>query len=279
MATVTPVGKQMPPDKIEQIRNYKITKGNYLIQKSRYNFTLQEQRIINFIIAHIRPEDTDIYKYFEFNLVTFCKVCGIESTNTTHLRRVIKKLYDRPSVEVFDGEKYVPYKWLGDYEIIPKKRIIRVQLHHRLGQFLMDLKRNFTSSELCLCLLFNNTYTFHLYELFKSLLGEARYNGYEKIHYSISLDELKYKLMLEGKYKNFNDFKRFVLDPAMEEINLISDLQLDLEWKYEGKKVDSLIFTIESIHAGSWIARRRNFMLLLDNKNNEYVKSFLIGKD
>lgn len=253
-------------ERVHQVRNYKVTKNNDLIQKSRYSLTLQEQRIINFIVAHIKPEDTDINQYFEFSIVNFCKICGIESTNNTYLRKIIKKLYDRPSIEHFDGEKYTPYRWIGDYEIIPKSSTIRIQIHHRMRGFLMELKRNFTSSELSLCLLFSNSYSFHLYELFRSIIGTAYFRNAMIVEYCISVDEFREKLVLEKKYKNFNDLKRFVLDPALKEINELSDLQILTRWIYKGKKIDELIFTISFIDPDEWLMRKRQVMLLLEEK-------------
>lgn len=254
-------------ERIEQVRNYKVTKSNDLLQRSRYSLTLQEQRIINFIVAHIKPDDTDISQYFEFKIPDFCRICGIETTNNTYLRKIVKKLFDRPSIEYFDGEKYVPYRWIGDYEIIPKSSTIRIQIHHRMKGFLMELKRNFTSTELSLCLLFTNSYSFHLYELFRSIIGAAYYRNTSIIEYRVPLEEFKHKLVLENKYKNFNDLKRFVIDPSLKEINVLSDLDIALRWEYRGKKVETLVFTISFINPEEWVLRKRQALILLEEKS------------
>ena len=55
-----------------------VNKSNELIQQSRFNLSLQEQRIILYLISHITPYDQD-FKLYEFNIQDFCKVCGIDS--------------------------------------------------------------------------------------------------------------------------------------------------------------------------------------------------------
>ena len=44
---------------IRDEREYNVVKSNILIQKSRFNFTAQEQKIILYLISKIKPEDKD----------------------------------------------------------------------------------------------------------------------------------------------------------------------------------------------------------------------------
>ena len=56
----------------------KVNKSNELIQRTRFNFSLQEQKIILYLISHITPYDKE-FKLYEFNIQDFCKVCGIDA--------------------------------------------------------------------------------------------------------------------------------------------------------------------------------------------------------
>jgi hypothetical protein len=64
-------------------RSHAIVKHNRLIQKSRHNLSLQEQKIILYLVSKIKPEDTKL-KQYEFRLSEFCRVCGIEKSGRTY---------------------------------------------------------------------------------------------------------------------------------------------------------------------------------------------------
>ncbi len=51
--------KNTPQRKMMELRNYKVVKSNDLIQKSRFNLSLQEQKIILYLISKVKPEDTE----------------------------------------------------------------------------------------------------------------------------------------------------------------------------------------------------------------------------
>lgn len=221
----------------DRYRDYIVTKSNALIQQSRFSLTLQENKIIAFLISQIQPDEKELNKYYEFSIVSFCDACGIDATNNTYIRKTIKKLYDR-SVEIFLDGKYVPFKWIGDYEIIPQKSVIRIQIHFRMKPFLIDLRGAFTSYGLGYVLAFSNKYSIQLYEIFRSYLKLNKY--------WTEIEKFKQKLLVEQKYKNFSDLKRFVLDPAISEINEKSDIYVTYTTERRGNKVTALVFNIIS---------------------------------
>ena len=107
--------------------------------------------------------------------------------------------------------------------------------------FLLKLKQNFTQYEIIWTLHFKSKYSIRLYELVKS------------IHYrELELYKKKYtvcglKKLLDGeKYKEYRDFKRRVLVPAIDEINQYSDKTVSFEEVRRGRKVVAIEFTISS---------------------------------
>jgi len=57
-------------------RSYKVIKSNDLIQKARFDLTVQEQKIILYLISKLKPDD-DKSKTIKFEIKEFCSVCGI----------------------------------------------------------------------------------------------------------------------------------------------------------------------------------------------------------
>ena len=66
----------MKPETYLELRDKTVVKANDLIQKSRFNMTLQQQKMILFLISQVSPFDED-FKVYEFSIQEFCRVCGI----------------------------------------------------------------------------------------------------------------------------------------------------------------------------------------------------------
>ena len=64
-----------------------VVKSNSLIQKTRYQLSEQQQKIILYLISKIQQGD-DVFSQFEFNLQNFCNLLGIKyhSGNYEHIK-------------------------------------------------------------------------------------------------------------------------------------------------------------------------------------------------
>ena len=80
-----------------ELRNNTVIKANELIQKSRFSLSLQQQKVVLYLISQITPFDED-FKLYEFSIVEFCKVCGIDydsGKNYADLKAAIKEIADK----------------------------------------------------------------------------------------------------------------------------------------------------------------------------------------
>ena len=62
------------------VKDQKVIKSNDLIQRSRFDLSLQEQKIILYLISQITPYDEE-FQLYEFSIADFCKICGIDHTS------------------------------------------------------------------------------------------------------------------------------------------------------------------------------------------------------
>lgn len=79
---------------IEEQRTYIIAKSNQLIQNLKNktgHLSLQEQRLILYLIAQVKPDDTE-FAIFDLSCQEFCNVCGItcNGTNYDNIRACLK---------------------------------------------------------------------------------------------------------------------------------------------------------------------------------------------
>ena len=225
------------------VRNRTVIKANELIQRSRFSLSLQQQKIMLYLISQISPYDEE-FKLYTFSITEFCKVCGIDEKNGKNyraLKRAVKEIRDKSIwVKLPDGRE-TTLAWIEKINIDPGSGTIAVRLDNDMKPFLLQLKSNFTSYELIWTLHFKSKYTIRLYELIKSI----HFHELENYTKTYSLDELKGLLNAE-KYRTYQDFKKRVLVPSIEEINTYSDKIVKYEVMKKGRAVDRIKFFIES---------------------------------
>lgn len=226
----------------QETEDYVVVKSNKLIQESKINLSIYEQRIINYMISKILPDDA-AFDYITFDYKDFCRMCNIKDTNLSYVKHLVKNLYDK-SVIVFDGTHYVPFKWLEDFKI--NQTEILLLFHKRMEDFLLHLRDRgkYTQSELLYYLQFTSRYTPIFYDYFKSYINLTFRNRERKIERILKINEIREKLLLENKYPLFKDLRVNVIEPSMKEINETTDLHIDFEYIKKGRKVDSIKFSI-----------------------------------
>lgn len=220
-----------------------VRKANDLIQKSRFNLSLQQQKIVLYLISQISPFDDD-FKLYEFSIPEFCRICGIfvESGKNYHdLKEAIKEIRDKSIWVTLEDGRETTLAWIEKPYIDPQSGTIQIRLDKDMKPFLLHLKSNFTQYELIYTLHFKSKYSIRLYELVKSVHYHETGN-YEKRY---GVDELK-KLLDAEVYKEYRDFKRRALEKAVQEINTYSDKNVSYLELKKGKKVLAIIFEISS---------------------------------
>jgi plasmid replication initiation protein len=145
------------------------------------------------------------------------KIITLQPDQTTTGRRV--KLGLITTQEYMDSQGRV---WLTFHkDIVP----------HVLG-----LREQFTRYRIKDVYQFTSVHTWRIYEALKQ---------YERIgKREVDLDELKRLTNTVGKYPRPTDFKRFVIDTAVDEINSKSDIMTEYEQKKRGRRITGFLFII-----------------------------------
>lgn len=225
-----------------EIRHKMVVKANELIQKSRFNLTLQQQKIVLYLIAQINPFDED-FKLYKFRIVDFCRVCGIDQSNGKNyrdLKQAIKDIADKSLWVEINGVETL-LRWIEKPYICKEDGTIRIRLDKDMKPFLLQLKQNFTQYELLWTLRFKSKYATRLYELIKSI----HYNELTDYTREYTLDEIR-KLLGAENYKTYQSLKSRVLVPAVEEINKYSDKNITYRPLKQGRSVAKISFSISS---------------------------------
>lgn len=223
-----------------KVLDRKVVKSNELIQRSRYSLSLQQQKIILYVISMITPYDDDLKEY-TFSIQEFCNVCGIYDSgrNYSNLKSAILGIVNQTKWAQFTDGKFRTVRWIEEATIDPSGGTVSIKLDKKLKPHLIQLKEHFTSYELIWTLHFKSKYTVRLYEVIKSIHFQ------ELTEYSreYQLDELRILLDAE-KYTAWIHFKQRVLEPAVREINETSDKNVFMEVIKKGRAVEKVRFTI-----------------------------------
>ncbi|MBR5806844.1 MAG: replication initiation protein [Oscillospiraceae bacterium] len=237
----------------EKDKLYPVTKGNQLIQNSRYNLTLQQQKLVAYAISRIKPQQSG-FEWLDISVQDFNKLTGKTGNpgNNDYLlfRDSIMGLSETFFLEEIETDENGKAKvdkngnfikrttnvnWF-DFEL--EERINskgetvaskgKIKLNEKLNKHLIGLKGVYTTYSLKYIMPMTSKFSLRFYEYIKS------YANYGEI-IEIDLEELKDVLLSENdgvrdpnKYKKFADFRRRVLDKAIEETNRYTDINLEI---------------------------------------------------
>lgn len=244
--------------KTQQIEIYErdryVVKANELIQKSRFNLTLQQQKIVLYLISQIERNDKE-FKLYSFSIQQFCKVCGINYTsgkNYNDLKEAIKEIAQKVLWIKLPNGKETTVRWIEKAYIDRNTGTIEIRLDEDMKPYLLQLRDNFTQYELVWTLQFNSKYSIRLYELIKSI----HYHDLDPYERTYDIDELK-RLLDAETYKTYQHFKDRALQVAVDEINATSDKLVSFVPLKDGRAVKKIRLHIESKDQGERIKLRK----------------------
>lgn len=247
---------------VEKEREYMVVKSNILVLNARYQYSLNQQKMIAYICSKIKPvlEKQGQYQLdYEFEIMDYIRLMGIEKKGDVYneIKKILQDLRNR-SCWIYDektGDE-VLVGWLAKVRTNKRSGLVKYKLDEDLVPYLFELQKRYLSYGLINILNFKSKYSIRMYELLKAYYDMKR-SQYKKKRYEtpviewvLDLDELKHILMLDidtekDKYKNFNDFKRKILQMAQREINDLSDMKFEFEPITKGRKTVKVKFLIE----------------------------------
>lgn len=256
----------MTDQDIKRGREYLVVKDNELIEKAQYHLTATQQKLINYTISLIKPEDTEFQKY-EISVSDFCEICGIDKNHFyTEFKHIIDNL-DTKTLWIKTDTKLFKFRWFIKAEYLIDQGKVRLMFDDDIKKYLIGLKKNFTKYPLSNILPMRSKYSMRLYEKLK-----CHSRGRTIITKKYTLEELREAFEIEDTtYKEYKDFKKRVLEVAIEEINLYSDITVSYEPIKNGRRIAELKFSIQQKDSlDNYIAYKYGENKL-DNKKQKYI--------
>lgn len=220
----------------------KIVKSNALIEAC-HKLSVQEQKVLLLAISKIpkdaSPTDDRVYSIDAQDLSSLngqaLKNCYVE-LKITALSLMDKKVHikDLPNG---DGKrkKTLITCWVQSIFYVDDEGKIDLRFSKDILPYICQLKQQFSMYKIKNIGSMASSYGIRLYEMLAQYISIG--------HREVSIDWLRESFQLQKKYPAMKDLKKWVIEPALNDINTTSDLWVDYQQQKTGKKVTHFIFT------------------------------------
>lgn len=224
-----------------------IVKSNSLIEAS-YSLSVVEFRLLQIIFAEVsKYEDSfGVMPNHEFRIHAeeYARIFDVDK-NTAYeaLRDASKRLFDRYFTyeRVYflpDKVEIVNSRWVQKVAYSSSCGHIVIQLTSDVIEMIGKLKSCFTQYKIKQICNLTSIYALRLYELTIQWLSTRKTPVFDT-------EEFRDKLgLLEDEYTRMSNFKARVLEPAIEQINMNTDINLKYQQHKKGRVITGFSFTV-----------------------------------
>lgn len=235
-----------------------VVKSNALIEAG-HRLSLSEQRIVLSAITQIRRDETpDSETWYTVSADALADLAGISASRAYHdLADAVETLWQREIVVRggANGAEKTPKKtrimkarWVQAIDYIPDQGSVKLMFSAPVVPYLTLLKEQFTKYELQYVAPMKSRFGPRLYEL----LVQWRQAGEREI----SITELQE--MWGTNYGRIYDFKRWVIAPAVKDVNTFSDLKVEVGYRKTGRRVTHVQFKFKPKREKKAVAKQAN---------------------
>jgi len=214
------------------------------ITNARHDLSSVQLDIYFMMLSRLKPGDTAGTKY-QISVKEIEQLTG-RQWNYQQLREATSGLIGKV-FEIEEEDGLLQVAMMSSAKYLKGQGKIQLSIADELKPYLVDLKNNFTSFQLYCVLSMTSKYAKWLYVQF-SRWKDIGYLSYE-------VEQLRFRLNLkdpDGKqpeqYKQWGQFKDNVLEPAIKQINAMSDIRVSYTIEKKGKSIHKLNFTIKPTH-------------------------------
>lgn len=192
-------------------------------------------------IAKSKGQTLNDQTLYEVDALSVVDLVGVtRQTAYEELKDAADRLFNRQITVPYDQAGEPPvirrFRWVQQIEYVETLGLVRFQFTSALIPYLSELKERFTVYPIADVVKMTSIHAIRLYEL----LVQWRSTGKREIE----IAWLKETFQIADSYKSISDLKRWVIAPAIEQINLHSPIQVGWKQKKTGRSVTHLVLSL-----------------------------------
>lgn len=215
-----------------------VTKSNHLIEAG-YRLSLNEQRLVLIAISKLDarkplPRDND----FTVTAQEFSLMFNISLKKAYEsLDSATSRLYER-DIKTYDGNHKTRerFRWVDGVKYWDGEGKVTLSFSNKIIPYLTLLHEKLTSYDLKQISTLSSSYAIRFYEL----MMQFKSTGVRWI----TITTLKERLELQEQYSRFFDFKKRIIDPAINEINNSTNILVSWALVKKGRVISGITFNI-----------------------------------
>jgi plasmid replication initiation protein len=208
------------------------------LARAEYRMTLIEKRLMNLAVAKLDSSlaDADQLQDIPITAEEYMRIYEVSGKNAyAEMAQAAKRLMNRQLTIRHEGKSYTIYNLLVESNYREREGVVVITLNPRLASQLIGLRNRFTQFVLESVRHFRLFSSARIYEMMKSVESQGVFE--------LSIEDFKARVLADPKkYKKFYDLKRWVLEPALAEINTLSDIRVEFEPVRESRKIKRIRF-------------------------------------
>lgn len=194
-------------------------------------------------LIELKEQAKQIQKEYIFTRDDFQNITGVSKAHVAReIKKVVKALPNKFIFTPHPLDKNSEYSciaipWFSEISYLDKTGEIYLDINFKALERLIAFVK-YTQINFKFIALLKNRNAINLYLFFKIVIDSSKQN-----QLLMSLDDVKEKLSLAGRYKDINLFRQRVLDVAKNEIKECTDLLMDYQLIKQGKSYSKIKFT------------------------------------
>jgi plasmid replication initiation protein len=214
-----------------------ITQGNALVEAS-YRLNLEEKRLIIAAIAKIDSRK-EVPAAITITAEEYAELFDLDvNAAYTQLIDASSRLFERTITNLKGDDNTQRRKrtrWIYDEEVYKKgEGKVVIRFSPNLFPYLGMLKEQFTGYRLSSVKALKSAYSIRLYELLTQYLSAGER--------WITVEQFRDMLDVQDKYPRFADLKRWIIEPAVQELNNKSNYDVLYRTERKGRAVHKIWF-------------------------------------
>jgi plasmid replication initiation protein len=234
--------KTSPNDKVEKylntplnegnMNNLSVAKSNNLIDAS-YKLNVQAQKLVLACLAKVDSR-ADIPKEMTLTASEFSELMGIENNARRDLYKAADALF-KSSIILRDDKEEIELYWVQKkVKKLKGEGSVTLTWSDEVLKYICQLQSRFTTYKLRNIATLQSSHSIRIYELLMKFNATG-----ERVIY---LNDFKSALGISDKYPHFKDLNKWVIKPAIKELNQRTDLVIKFETIKKGRSVAALSF-------------------------------------